>query len=251
VTLDLSKLNPLPAGFGQCGKCAYREAGTPAICYACFRQKCRPYPNDYGCDDCGAPELGFGACGNPICNRERWYDRNYTISYREGVLEDRMNLYKFRGASGWGLIFARVLLGFLNVHIFDFLNHDLIVAVPAYVSPGADAPTDNAQFVIATAAKIDNENWPFDTASPPAIVKTTHTESMKQKTWVQREAIAVGELRGALSVPNRARTRSKRIIVFDDLYTTGHTLNEVARCLIHDGGAKGVTGISLARQIRR
>jgi predicted amidophosphoribosyltransferase len=162
-----------------------------------------------------------------------------------------MNLYKFRGASGWGLIFARVLLGFLSAHIFDFLNHDLIVAVPAYVAPGADALTDNAQFVIATAAKIDNENWPFDTAAPPAIEKITYTESMKQKTWAQREAIAVGELRRSLSVTNRARTRNKRIIVFDDLYTTGHTLNEVARCLIREGGAKAVTGISLARQIRR
>lgn len=250
MTIDLTRLDPRPAGFGQCGKCAYRDTGTPAICFSCFRDRCRAYIKA-GCHDCGAPTLFFSVCGNPICNRDRWYDRNYTIAYREGVLELRMNAYKFGGARGWGLIFARVLLGFLSDHMSEFLNHDLIVSVPAYARRGAPAATDNARFVVTTAWKIDTHGWPFDIDSPPAIVKTRQTESMKRKTWPQREEIAVNELRAALSIPDVARTRDKRIIVFDDLYTTGHTLNEVARCLIERGGARGVTGISLARQVHR
>ena len=64
--------------------------------------------------------MQFAECGNPICNRAlRFYDKNFAISYREGVLADRMNLFKFYGAAGWGLIFARVLLGFLDDHIIE------------------------------------------------------------------------------------------------------------------------------------
>ncbi len=74
---------------------------------------------------------------------------------------------------------------------------------------------------------------------------------MRGKTWKQRDEIATEELREALDIPDVSRTRNKRILVFDDLYTTGHTLNEVSRCLVRNGRAKLVTGISLARQLHR
>jgi predicted amidophosphoribosyltransferase len=185
-----------------------------------------------------------------MCNRERWYDRNFTIAYREGLLENRMKAFKFGGSRGWGLIFARVLLGFLNEHWFEFGAHDLIVANPTYTRHGAAAPQNDPRFVLITAAELDTGIWPFDVASPAAIAKNRETAPMKAKTWRQREEIAASELRAALIVPDPKRTKDKRIVVFDDLYTTGHTLNEVARCLI-ENGARQVTGLSLARQIRQ
>ena len=96
-------------------------------------------------------------------------------------------------------------------------------AGPAYVRPGGKQSKDNAAFIIALAAQVDGLAWPFDTTTPPAVIKTKRTQSMKGKTWPQREEIAAGELRAAFSVPDVTRTRGKRIIVFDDLYTTGHT----------------------------
>jgi predicted amidophosphoribosyltransferase len=84
----------------------------------------------------------------------------------------------------------------------------------------------------------------------PAIIKTAATPAMKRKNWPQREAIARSELRAALAIPDVERTRGRSIVVFDDLFTTGHTLNEVARCLRVVGGATRVTGLSLARQLR-
>ncbi|MGA2759790.1 MAG: hypothetical protein ABSF08_05670 [Candidatus Cybelea sp.] len=149
------------------------------------------------------------------------------------------------------MIFARVLLGFLNDHLFELLDRNLIVSVPNYARRGAAARTDNAGFIIETAAQLDAVGWPFDIATPPAIVKIKQTASMKGKTWPQREQIAVDELRSAFSITDVERTRGRRIIVFDDLYTTGHTLNEVARCLMLDGEARSVTGVSLARQLRQ
>jgi predicted amidophosphoribosyltransferase len=162
-----------------------------------------------------------------------------------------MRAFKFGGsrARGWGLIFARVLLGFLDDRWVEFLEYDLIVASPAYVRRGSGS-FDHTRFVILTAAQIDNAAWPFDTAATPTIVKTADTNSMKGKNWRQREEIATTELRAALAIPDASKTKGKQIIVFDDLYTTGHTLNEVARCLKRDGGAARVTGITLARQLR-
>lgn len=249
MSVDLSKLKPRPAGFGRCGECAYRETGTPQICFACFREKCRA-DSRQGCRDCGSLDLYDGACGNPICNSFRWYDVNYTISYRKGVLEERMNAYKFRGANGYGMIFARVLLGYLSRHWVEFLDYDLFVASPAFVAPGSD-DFDHTRFVIEMADEIDPLSWPFDTETPAAIIKTAATTPMKGKTWRQRDDIATTELREALTIPDKAKVRNKKIVVFDDLYTTGHTLNEIARCLRRFGSAERVTGISLARQLHR
>jgi predicted amidophosphoribosyltransferase len=39
------------------------------------------------------------------------------------------------------------------------------------------------------------------------------------------------------------------ILVYDDVFTDGHTLYEVARCLKLQGGAADVCGVTLARQI--
>ena len=120
----------------------------------------------------------------------------------------------------------------------DFGGHHLIVANPAYRRPGETFKDNNPRFVLHTAAKIDTGNWAFDTAWPAAIVKTSETTPMKRKTWKQRDEIATEELREALVVPDEARIRGKRIVVFDDIYTSGHTLNEVARCLIRQAARR-------------
>ena len=220
----------------------YRIAG---VCYACFCAWSRQI--NRCCNTCGRADLELGLCQNPLCNRDRWYDRNITISYREGVLHNRMDAYKFNGRRGWALIFARILLGFMNANVQTFQGYDLIIANPAY-PPGQAATSDTGR-VLSIASQIDQYAWPFD-GIPQAIEKRQPTTSMKGKGWQQRAQIAETELRAALAIPNRQRTEGHRVLVYDDLYTTGHTLNEVARCLINVGGARQVTGISLARQLR-
>jgi len=160
-----------------------------------------------------------------------------------------MDAYKFHGVRGWGLIFARILLGYLNANAVQFRDYDLIVATPTYHRSGAAQSTTSPEFVLRLAAKLDQHGWAFDVGAPAAITKKTETSAMKGKTWRQREEIAETELRAALTIPDRGKTRGRRILAFDDLYTTGHTLNEVARCLIQQGGARQVTGLSLARQL--
>ena len=74
----------------------------------------------------------------------------------------------------------------------------------------------------------------------PAMVKT--------KGFKERRTVAQGELRQALTVVEPSRTTGKRILVYDDVFTDGLTLNEVARALRMNGGANAVSGVSLCRQ---
>jgi predicted amidophosphoribosyltransferase len=187
------------------------------------------------------------ACGNPHCNFDhRHFDRNYSIAMRSGALQDAISLYKYESRKSWATIFARVLVGKLESERAVFRTFDLIVASPTFTGKGAGRNWDHTRLVLERAAQVAPE-WPFDLEEPAAIIKTAATEQMMGKNWKQRRVVAEGSLRDSLRVPAPTRIRGKRILVYDDVFTDGQTLNEVARALTHSG-AKQVCGITLARQ---
>ena len=55
-------------------------------------------------------------------------------------------------------------------------------------------------------------------------------------------------LDNAFNVLDKDKVVGKTILVVDDIYTTGSTLNEIAKTLMKSG-AKGVIGLSLGRAI--
>ncbi len=248
--MTVADQRPEPLGFGRCRLCPYFQTGTPAICFACARKSMEALKaKAERCAVCDLPlKDGATTCGNPICG---WYDRhfewNHAAAMRSGVLESVVNAYKYENRRAWAIIFARVLVGFLNDERQVFSGFDLIVASPTFVGPGGRA-WDHTRTVLLEASELAGSEWPFDTAEPAAIVKTAPTEPMVGKKWKQRHELATGPLRAALRVPNPARTAGKAILVYDDIFTDGQTLNEVARCLIYDGDATRVCGVTLMRQ---
>jgi predicted amidophosphoribosyltransferase len=68
------------------------------------------------------------------------------------------------------------------------------------------------------------------------------------KSYQQRREIGETQLRAALRVTDPARTRSKNVLVYDDIFTDGRTLDEVARALQQHGHARTVCGVTLCRQ---
>lgn len=251
--IDPSRLTPLPAGFGNCSDCAYRNSGTPEICFACAYQKLEALPEN-GCSVCQLPPKEDESCGNPICH---WYDRyfeyNYSIAVRSGVLEWMIKRYKYADIKGWALILGRLLVAFLDGNRATFSRFQIITASPTFVSKSGDGRRwDHTRLVLEVAANTSGSRWPFDLEEPPVIIKTEATTPLvKAKTWRQRKEIAEVDLRDALAVPRPPRTRGKNILVYDDTFTGGFTLREVAKCLIEDGGAKSVSGITIARQVFR
>jgi len=231
--------------------CAYLESGSSEICYRCARKTIESLaPFARRCATCDLP-LRNGKCGNPLCNwheRERYFKWNYAIAMRSGVLERAISDFKYQNRHGWRQIFGRVLAGFLDDESDTFEHFDLIIASPTYVDPDGTRKYDHTREVILAADEESEGRWPFDTEDTPAIVKTARTEPFVKKKWAERKKIAETELRAALTIPEASRTRGKNILVYDDVFTDGFTLREVARALIEDGGAKGVCGVTLTRQ---
>jgi len=247
--LDIARLSPRPAGFGRCRACAYRETGTPDICFSCASSGTEHLAPER-CRVCELPVAPRESCGNPLCNdRGRWFDCNYAIAMKSGALQNAITLYKFKDQKGWAQIFGRVLVGFLDEREEEFRKFNFITASPTFVGQEESSRSwDHTRLVIEVANEVAEGRWPFDLVTPPAIEKVRPTPRMARKKWRERREIGEGELRRALRVADPPRIREASILVYDDVFTDGRTLDEVARCLRIEGGARRVCGVTLARQ---
>jgi predicted amidophosphoribosyltransferase len=251
VTLDINTLRPRPAGFGQCADCAYQVAsGRAEICYSCALTVVKAARGTSTCKICEHPLHDDRSCHNPTCARsDRMFGWNRAFGVRAGVLEDRLIRYKFHDKRGWATIFGRIFVGFLDDYRSNFEEFDLIIASPSYTGAGAARDWDHIRLILEEAADANGDRWKFDLDSPPAVIKTGPTSPLSRAgSYKRRREIAETEIRQSLAVPDPAKVSTKRILVFDDVFTDGLTLQEVARALRREG-AKLVCGVSIARAI--
>jgi predicted amidophosphoribosyltransferase len=199
------------------------------------------------CGVCDRPSVaGQKECGNFVCGwPSRGFEWNFAIGMRSGVLERIGNRYKFDEVRAWALILGRILVGFLDENREVFEDFDLIIPSPSFTGEGAARHWDHTRELVQMANDAANGRWPFH-LDPPAIVKESLVQAFKGKGWAQRREIAEGELRKALRVPDPKLVRGRSVLVYDDIFTDGFTLREIARAL-RGAGARRVCGVSLMR----
>jgi predicted amidophosphoribosyltransferase len=232
-----------PAGFPGCVKCAYLRTGPAYICLGCAEETFEGIERN-ACRVCSQMLDNDGSCPNWLCSDPRRHvNRIHAIAYQSGALRRVINNYKYHGARGWRIIFARLVLGWLEKNSTSCMP-GLIVANPTYVGTDGRA-FGHTEAVLEAAAQEDLMNrWPFDIASPKAIVKIRPTAQSANATAKAKRS-AAREMRSALVIPNPNLTRRRHILVYDDICTTGSQLD--AECLLDEGGAATVEALVLAR----
>jgi len=235
-----------PLGFPQCSRCPYRRTGPARICVDCASQSLEAI-DPGACPVCSQILGSDGTCPNWLCDgSQRRIERIDAISYLSGALQIRIHWYKYKGKTAWSLIFGRLLVGWLEANAADD-PPDLIVANPTFLESGGP-DIGHIERIIESAAIADaDERWAFDVKTEgPAIIKTGPTEKSAGRTAAAKRASAA-KLRQLLAIPDPSITEGRKILVFDDVCTTGSQLDAVADCLLEDGHAAAVKGLVLAR----
>ncbi|WP_309114766.1 phosphoribosyltransferase family protein [Saccharothrix sp.] len=240
---------PTPAGFGNCGTCAYFASGPPLVCQQCAAATLEPAAPFY-CTACGQRiATAQDRCSNRLCGDPgRQFEFNHAIAMKTGALDRAIKDHKYNQRWGWGIIFARVLLGHL-ARDPAVAEADLIIPMPTLpLPPGATTrkEIDHAGWVIESAAAQDTVGYAFR-ADPPVIVKTQATPRMASTNDYGERLSVSSSIYDALQVLDPAAVVGATVVVFDDVFTTGNTLNAVARRL-REAGARTVRGVTLARQ---
>jgi predicted amidophosphoribosyltransferase len=242
MPLDLRALTPAPAGFGSCDGCAYRESGTPAICFPCAAGTTGELAGAR-CASCGQP-VEDGRCPSAVCNLDdRYFSRIHTVCDDPDVMWRVFMDYKYEEQRAWAEVLGRVLVGYLDEHRAQMDRYDLITTGAIYVGPRALRLWDYLELVMR-AAQRQGPRWPF---APRLIAKSGPTGRFLGISPEARREIAEGELRAALSVPAPEGVAGRRILVMDDIYSEGYSLREMARVLL-DAGATEVAGLVFARR---
>jgi predicted amidophosphoribosyltransferase len=242
MPIDLSALQPSPAGFNACRVCAYRTTGSPAICFACTVRS--QAVTAHSCNVCGQPLDVDRCCPNAVCTLEdRAFSRIYTVSSRPDEMWDAVMSYKYEEERGWAEVLGRILVGFLDDRRQEMGRYDLITTGAIYTGPRAQRLWDYLRLIVDAAGRA-GPDWPF---APGLVDKSGPTGRFLGISPEARREIAEGELRAALSVPQPERVVGRRILVFDDIYSEGYSMREMARALLEAGAAE-VAGLVLARR---
>jgi len=161
---------------------------------------------------------------------------------RSGQLKATISAYKYNDKKGWAWIYGRILVGYLELGAEIFSRYDMIIPMPTFVGVGGRS-WDHIGTIVDRAA-MEGPDWPFRRGVMSKVNATPRSVGL---TFGQRAQMVETQLRPALRVDRPDLVAGKDILVFDDVFTAGLTLREVAFKL-RSAGASSVAGIVLARQ---
>ncbi len=164
---------------------------------------------------------GCDACLSPL-----WY--------RDGAVE-AVRRYKFRGARGHAAVLGGLMAECLAERWHEPV--DLVTWAPLSARRRRERGYDQAELLARRVGEL--------TGIPalPALEKTRQTETQSR---IEDEAERRANVAGAYRALPDADVRGKRIVLVDDIVTSGATLAECAACL-RAAGAGSVAALTLAR----
>jgi ComF family protein len=221
--------------------CAVEQIVTPYFCASCCKNI---HTIDSPlCVQCGLPFISRHGqdhlCGDCIENK-KYFRMARASGVYDGTLLEAIHLFKY----GKKRCLARPLGMLLQDTFFRFWDTqwiDLIVPVPLHIERLRKRGFNQPLLLFsrwATTEKIPYN--PHVLKRPKRTVPQTNLSKKERKK----------NIRGAFQVMSPAAIKGKRIVLVDDVYTTGFTANECARILMK-GGAAVVDVLTLARTVEK
>ena len=154
-----------------------------------------------------------------------------------GRLKDAILLYKYRRFHILGRDFARIIHRTLGKDEDIWWKADFIVPVPLHPKRQKKRGFNQAQVIAQELAKLRGVEIVDD-----VLVKV---KNAPPQTSLELEERAEN-VSGAFSVVNRKKIKRKIVILVDDVFTTGSTLNECSSVL-KKSGVEDVRALTLAQ----
>lgn len=215
------------------------EAGIIHICQECRNNL--PLVSSLLCSICGIPFHGTGdghPCGACIKNPPQ-FDLARAHFLYEGPIRELVHSFKYNQQTHLRHPLALLTLQGMGSFLADNNPH-LIVPVPLHRSRLRQRGFNQA--VLLGRVLSRRLNLPL---LPDSLVRTRPTEPQINLSATERKV----NVKGAFTVKSPDQIAGKRILLLDDVMTTGSTMNECAKEL-KKAGAEMVTAVTIARTAR-
>ena len=161
----------------------------------------------------------------------------------DGALRRLVHLLKYEQLRPAATVLGLKLAQALRRNEFVDDHAVLVIPVPLHQSKGRQRGFNQAELVARAALKhLDRSRFELHTGNLRRMRATTSQTGL---TSHQRRE----NVRGAFAVAAPARVKDKNVVIVDDVYTTGTTLNECARVL-RAAGARQIAVATVARVYR-
>lgn len=167
----------------------------------------------------------FSLCASPL-----WYQDQVRASFHR---------YKFKGVRGYSRTYGRLVAQCVQDHLAG--RYDLITWVPLSRARLRQRGYDQAMLLASAAALA------LDDVAAETLCKVRDTEA--QSGLGKNDASRRANVLSAYQVTDPALVEGRRVLLIDDIVTTGSTLSECARVL-RTAGATDVVCAALARSRR-
>ncbi len=187
------------------------------------------------CPRCGHPfPKGSTSHLCSYCLQQRLsYDWGRAAARYQGVLAQAIQRFKYHG----DVNLAGPLGRFWNKIELEDLSFEAIIPVPLHPARLRERGFNQALLLAKTLGKAHNKP-----VLPRALRRIRNTIPQVQLDHSEREK----NVRGAFAVRNRQEIMDKNLLLVDDVFTTGATVNECARVL-KKSGAREIFILTLAR----
>lgn len=226
----------------SCGACGIRltDDPLPFACRSCWA-RIAPLPQPR-CPRCGFPfasPVALTYSPDHTCatcrRRKPSYTRAWSLFPYESPLRDLVHLLKYKNKMVLGSVLGRLMCK----HLPAFPELDLVLPVP--LGPYRLLEREYNQSLLLADAIARAIGKPLDWSSLVRIRQTTPQTALPRRARLKN-------LRRTFAVARSGRISGRRVLLVDDVFTTGTTVNECAKTLRRAGSAE-VYVVTLARTL--
>ena len=208
-------------------KCLYcdKELNKPnkfCLCDDCLSKL--EYNNKNTCKKCGVP-IGEYTSLCPRCFVSKFSFTNaYSVFVYNGVIKDLIKKFKFAGGKYIGEYLSKFLY---EKYVEAKINCDIVIPVPIHKTTLNKRGYNQAEVLCIAFEDI----LPIRT---DILIKQKLTKEQAKLNLSERKK----NLQDAFTVNNNEEIKDKSILLIDDVFTTGNTVNECSKTLKKFGAKK-------------
>ncbi len=167
--------------------------------------------------------------------KDKYFDYLIKVYKYEEIVREKIIDYKFNDKSYLCDTFEKMIIK--NEKIYRFLKkYDIIIYIPLYSKNMNERGYNQCKLIAkkiakSTGIKLEKNN----------LIKIKETR--KQSTLNKKERAK--NIENAFKIRNSEEIKNKKIILFDDIYTTGSTTNECSR-ILKRAGAREIAVLTIA-----
>lgn len=165
-----------------------------------------------------------------------YFDESMHIFKYEGIIRKKLVEYKFQEKAYLYKTFSKIILK--NKKIYGNLKkYDIIIPVPIHKKRKLIRGYNQTELIARQIARnigLNLEN--------KVLIKQKNVVSQSELNKNDRKE----NVKDAFIIKNKEKIKNKKILIFDDIYTTGSTLKECSR-ILKNAGANEIGILTIAK----